>query len=178
MKGIVFNLLEAVVTQHRGEDAWDDLLDLAEVDGAYTSLGSYPDEDMLALVAAASAAYGLSQRKVLRWFGREAMPLLAETYPDFFDKHVSTRPFLATLNSIIHPEVHKLYPGARCPHFELSSPAEDTIDMTYESPRGLCQLAHGFIEGASDHYGEEVAIEHLFCTHEGDEACVLRIAVA
>jgi len=42
MKGIVFNLLEEVVTTHHGSDTWDLLLDTARLDGAYTSLGSYP----------------------------------------------------------------------------------------------------------------------------------------
>ena len=35
MKGIVFNLLQEVVTQHYGEDVWDDLIDAAGVDGVY-----------------------------------------------------------------------------------------------------------------------------------------------
>ncbi|MBN3851729.1 heme NO-binding protein, partial [Paraburkholderia sp. Ac-20342] len=37
MKGIVFNLLEELVRREHGEDAWDDLLDAAHVQGAYTS---------------------------------------------------------------------------------------------------------------------------------------------
>ncbi len=44
MKGIIFNLVEDVVTQENGPDAWDDLLDAAHVDGAYTAVGSYDDE--------------------------------------------------------------------------------------------------------------------------------------
>ena len=46
MKGIIFNLLEEVVTQAHGEEVWDQLLDAAQVDGAFTSLGNYPDEDL------------------------------------------------------------------------------------------------------------------------------------
>ena len=29
MKGIIFNLLQDVVSQHHGEDVWDDLIDAA-----------------------------------------------------------------------------------------------------------------------------------------------------
>ena len=50
MKGIIFNLLEEVVTQEHGEEAWEDLLDRSGVEGAYTSLGSYPDQEFLALL--------------------------------------------------------------------------------------------------------------------------------
>src|SRR4029450_10824779 len=54
MKGVVFNLLEEVVRRRHGEDTWDALLDQAGLAGSYTSLGSYPDEDMSKLVLAAS----------------------------------------------------------------------------------------------------------------------------
>lgn len=54
MKSIIFNLLEQVVTDAHGEDIWDDLLAGAGLEGAYTSLGNYPDEDLLSPVSAAS----------------------------------------------------------------------------------------------------------------------------
>jgi hypothetical protein len=46
VKGIVYNLLEEVVSAEHGEDTWDALVDAAGVDGVYTSLGSYADEDL------------------------------------------------------------------------------------------------------------------------------------
>ncbi|GBQ51026.1 heme NO-binding domain-containing protein [Komagataeibacter sucrofermentans] len=52
MKGIVFNILEEVVEKNHGAEAWDTLLEAANVSGAYTSLGSYPDAEMQALVVA------------------------------------------------------------------------------------------------------------------------------
>src|SRR5690349_8670133 len=104
MKGIVFNLLEEVVTREHGAATWDALLDAADLDGAYTSLGSYPDDEAHKLVMAASGALGIPPNEVLRWFGREAMPILADRYPGFFKPHKTTRPFLLSLNSIIHPE--------------------------------------------------------------------------
>src|SRR5688572_19259665 len=99
MKGVVFNLLEEVVRTEYGEDTWDNLLDEAGLDGAYASLGGYPDGDMMKLVMAASAALNLPPAAVVRWFGRKAIPLLHERYPDFFAGHASTRSFLLTLNS-------------------------------------------------------------------------------
>jgi hypothetical protein len=76
------------------------------------------------LLEAAPRALNMPSREVLRWFGREAMPRLAKRYPAFFEAHPSVRPFILTLNSIIHPEVHKLYPGARCPHFNFDDAAD------------------------------------------------------
>ena len=58
MKGIIFNVTEKAVTELLGEDAWDDLLDDAGLDGDYTALGTYADEDLLALVSAAATKTG------------------------------------------------------------------------------------------------------------------------
>jgi hypothetical protein len=176
MKGIVFNLLEEVVSRHHGASTWDDLLDAAGLSGAYTSLGSYPDEHVITLVKAASEALGTTPSEVLRWFGREAMPVLAERYPLFFSAHASARPFLLSLNSIIHPEVRKLYPGADVPVFQFSDDVDGALLMKYESARKLCALAEGFVEGAGVHYGEAIAFEHQRCMHKGDDACLFRIA--
>ena len=52
MKGVVFNLLEEAVIQKHGEDVWDALLDSAGLDGSYTSLGNYADDEMSRLVLA------------------------------------------------------------------------------------------------------------------------------
>jgi hypothetical protein len=175
MKGIVFNLLEELVCRDHGEDTWDGLLEAAGVEGAYTSLGTYPDEELLKLVTAASAALQMPSEAVVRWFGRSTMPLLAERYPSFFAPHAATRPFLLTLNDIIHPEVQKIYPGAYVPVFEFDTSSPDVLLMGYKSIRRLCALAQGFVEGAADHYGEDLTFEHVKCMHRGDEKCVFRI---
>jgi len=175
MKGIVFNLLETVVVQSHGEAAWDDLLDATGLAGSYTSLGSYPDEEIEKLVGAGSQALGLTPNDLLRWFGREAMPLLAKQYPVFFTEHRTTLPFVLSVNDIIHPEVRKLYAGAHCPFFRFEETADGAVVMNYDSPRKLCALAHGFIEGAGDHFNEAIAVEHLSCMHDGDPKCRLSI---
>ena len=176
MKGVVFNLLEAVVQREMGDDTWDALLEQAQLDGAYTSLGNYPDDEMMKLVAVASSALKKSP-DIVRWFGRSAIPLLATKHPQFFEAHKSTRPFLLTLNDVIHMEVRKLYPGADVPVFNYDTSSPDVLLMEYMSPRKLCALAEGFIEGTAAHYGEELTLEQPTCMKRGDHKCVLRISV-
>ena len=175
MKGIIVNLLESVVRREYGDSFWDELLDAAHLDGAYTSLGSYPDEDLVKLVRAASSTLNLPMGAVIRWFGRKALPLLAKNYPHFFEGHRSARTFLLTLNDVIHSEVRKIYPGAEVPEFDYDTSLTDELLMGYRSPRKLCALAHGFIEGAAAHYGEELVFEQPKCMHNGDEKCVFKI---
>ncbi len=175
MKGIIFNILEEAVTLEHGPDTWDDLLDSAGVDGSFTSLGSYPDETMLALVDAAAGATGATPADILRWFGEAAMPQLAERYGVFFKGHRSARSFILSVNEIIHPEVRKLYSGAGCPHFQFSTAPDGDLIIGYQSPRRLCALAEGFIRGAAAHYGEQVTISHLACMLEDSPVCRLRV---
>ena len=174
MKGVIFNLLEGVASDVLGEDGWDDAIDRAGVDGAYTAIGSYPDEDFLRLLDALPLDGVEGSEARLRWFGRQAMPLLAARYDVFFVEHQTTRTFLLTLNDIIHPEVRKLYPGADVPVFDFDTDGpEGTLVIGYRSSRRLCALAEGFIEGAADHFGEIVRISQSLCLKEGADCCLI-----
>ena len=175
MKGIVFNLLQESIEKLFGEEAWDSLLDASGLSGAYTSLGSYPDQELFTLVEATSVLVKKDQAEILRCFGRTAMPMLQTRYPEFFTMHRSARSFILSVNDIIHPEVRKLYAGASCPHFHFDEDTEGRLLLGYRSPRQLCQLAHGFIEGSLDYFGEQATIEHLLCMHRGDGICRMSI---
>jgi hypothetical protein len=176
LKGIVFNLLEQMVSRDHGEDTWDDLLSTAGLMGAYTSLGSYPDEHLGKLLTAASETLDVPAQDVVRWFGREALPLLAQAYPGFFTPHTDTRSFILTLNDIIHPEVRKLYPGADVPDFDFDAPPDGTLRLGYDSHRKMCAFAEGLIEGAAAWFDEQAAISQPRCMLRGDDRCDLVIA--
>lgn len=178
MKGIIFNLLSESVIQEFGENTWDDLLDAAGLDGAYTSLGSYDDAEIFKLVGVASEKLMLPPDEVLRWFGRTAMPLLQKRYPGFFATHDNTRSFALTLNDIIHPEVRKLYPGAITPVFDFDNSNPEELVMGYRSARKLCALAEGFLAGAATHYGESLDFHQPCCMNRGDEKCVFNLKFA
>jgi hypothetical protein len=173
VKGILFNLAEEVVTAEHGEDVWDAILDGAGLSGSYTSLGSYPDEDLRAIVSSAARLLGSDDTTVLRHVARGALPLLAQRYPRFFAPHTNARDFVLTLNDIIHPEVRKLYAGADVPSFGYELHADDAVTLTYTSPRRLCTLAEGFITGAAEQYGQSVSIEQPVCMLRGDAVCRL-----
>jgi hypothetical protein len=177
MKGIIFNLLEEVVTTHIDEKTWDGILESAGAGGAYTSLGNYPDEEFVKLLGVLAQQSGKSDRETLKWFGQLSMPFLAQRYPEFFTAHTGMRSFLLSLNDVIHAEVRKLYPGAEVPRFEFETPAgaaaHDTLIIHYRSKRRLCQLAEGFIAGAADHFGEKMTVTQPSCMLDGAAACAL-----
>ena len=174
MKGIIFNVVEEVVFDRFGPDAWDAMLETCGLDGVYTSLGSYPDEELNKLVEAACSMTQATSADILRVIGSGAMPRLQERYPTFFDAAPNARSFILSLNSIIHPEVRKLYTGAGCPHFHFGHQDDDLL-MGYNSPRKLCHLAHGFIDGLAKIYDETIIVDQPRCMHNGDASCQLRL---
>lgn len=176
MKGVVFTLLQQLVTNEYGENTWDDLLDAAGVDGAYTSVASYPDEEMTSLVQAASTALNVSEDDVLIWFGRNCMPLFAESFPHVFEGHADARSLVLTLNDVIHPEVRKLFPGAYVPEFAFDDSDPASLSLSYTSKRRLCSFAEGLLMGAADHFGEQAAVVHERCMKRGDDACLIGVS--
>lgn len=173
MKGVLFNIVEDVVTSEFGPDVWDDLLGAAGLDGVYTSLGNYDDAEFEAIVVAASEALTLPRSEVLRFAGRRAFPLLVARYPDDPAEYGSSRELLAHLDEVIHPQVLTLYPGASPPRFDMAERSEGEAVLVYRSGRRLCHLAEGLIAGAADAYGETVEVDQSQCVLEGADDCHL-----
>lgn len=120
-------------------------------------------------------ALNLPQEEMLRWFGQEAIPFLAELYPDFFQAHCTTQPFILSLNNIIHPEVSKDYPSAALPMPDFSDGANGSLLEGCQFSRKLCTLAQGFVEGTAAYYCETVMISHVKCMHQDDAKCLFQI---
>ena len=173
MKGVIFNVIEEAIVAEHGDEVWDSLLDAAGVDGAYTALGDYPDDELFRLVAAGSAALGVAERELIRRLGRTSLLALSERYPHFFTPHVEALSFVLSINDVIHPEVRKLHGAATPPWFTFEMTAQGGLRVGYHSARRLCDLAEGMLTGAADHYGETVTIRHESCLREGDDSCVL-----
>ncbi len=174
MKGVIFNLLEEAVTVEFGSDTWEDLLDDAGLDGAYTSLGDYDDAQVAALVSAASKRLSITSGEVLMWFGQRAMPMLRKRYPALFADHASSRGFVMSVNKIVHPEVRKLYSGTKCPFFHFREAEDGSVAIRYESSRGLFDLARGFVLGAAALWGERVDITCLAAPNGVVDTMVVR----
>lgn len=177
MKGVVFNLLEEAVTAAHDEAYWDAILREANLVGSYTSLGNYPDSELVRLVEVYGRGRGLQPAEVLRWFGPHMIRAFARRLPGLFAAHNNLRSFLLSLNTLIHPEVRKLYPDAHVPEFEFEEPAHDQLVIRYCSPRRLCALAEGLMVGAAAHYHTPIDLTHPECMHQGHAKCRLEVRI-
>ena len=82
MKGIAFTEFLKMVSQRHGDDLVDDLIEDAQLPhgGAYTSVGTYPHSEMVALVLAMSQRTGLSFNQLLEAFEKR-LRLSEQFYP-------------------------------------------------------------------------------------------------
>jgi hypothetical protein len=175
MKGIIFNIVESVVVAENGIDAWDDVIDESGVLGAYTSLGTYPDSDLLAIAGVVADRGQTTLSNVIRHVGHQGLSRIYDRYPEFFTPHKDVISFLLTIDELIHPEVRSLYPGADVPRFSYNLINETTLELTYQSLRKRCDFAEGMIMGAAEHYGQSVEIVQPRCMLDGDRECLLRV---
>lgn len=171
MKGVLFEVVREVVSEVWSEDEWDDILDEAGVVGAYTSLGTYPDAELGAIVATACRRNGLSADDLVRTVGERGFAHLARRAAGLVDRFDGWRPLVSSLNDVIHPEVEKLYPGANAPVFRVLG--VEPLRLRYESERHLCHLAEGLLVGAAAWFGETITVTRDRCRADGDTVCEL-----
>jgi hypothetical protein len=105
-------------------------------------------------------------------FGNYMLGRFADIHPEFFADHTA-KSFLKSVHDVIHVEVRKLHPDVVLPEFTYEDPADNALVMHYHSPRKLCQLAEGLIEGAAKQFDIEVSIKHDICMHDGADHCEL-----
>jgi hypothetical protein len=174
VKGVLFNIVEDVVTRALGADEWDDIVDAAAVSGAYTSLGNYPDADLGAIVDTVADRLSMSVADTLRLVGRLGFEHLAARAPELLATHSDWRSVLLSLDEIIHPEVLKIYPDSEVPGSDVSTDG-DALLFGYTSSRNMCALADGLIVGCGSWYGTELHVDHVTCVHADDSSCTMRV---
>ncbi len=173
MKGTVFNILNEMVEEVAGYETWEAVLTEAGSDGIFISSDTYPDEDLLALVGALSKLTGTPADDLVFAFGQYMTPYFAREFPMFFTEGSSLREFLLTVDKVIHVEVRKLYPDAELPTLAYDESDPTRLVMHYSSPRKMCRLAEGLIDGAAQHFGETYDIHHDVCMHRASDHCEL-----
>lgn len=161
MKGVVFTELLEMVEARFSADMVDDIIDDAQLPsgGVYTSVGTYPHEEIVALVVALSQRSGLAVRDLLLAFGEHLFGRFVAGYPAFFVNVSDAFVFLAGIEDIIHTEVRKLYPDAELPRFDIERHDSQQLVLVYDSRRHFEDLAEGLMRGCIAHFGGGIAIQ-------------------
>lgn len=175
MKGVVFDMLRDMVEEHYGLEGWQAVLEESGSDGLYLSTETYDDDELLGLVNAASVVSGVVVNDLVFAFGRFMVGEFYKRFPGYFDASPSLLDFLLSVDQVIHTEVRKLYPDAQLPEFRYDQTDAEQLVMEYRSPRKLCRLAEGLIDGSAHFFKQNYQLDHSVCMHKGDDCCRLAI---
>lgn len=161
MKGVVFTEFLEMVERRFSADMVDDIIDDAHLPhgGVYTSVGTYPHSEMVAMVVALSQHSGMPVPDLVRAFGEYLFGRFVLAYPSFFEGVTGAFEFLSGIEDIIHAEVLKLYPDAELPRFIVEHHDAQKLVLHYLSPRHFEDLAEGLMHGCVAHFGEPIRIE-------------------
>lgn len=169
MHGVIFtSLREYLTASHGTELAGDVFADQPD----FLPTESYPDEQFLLLVGRATRATGRSADALIHDFGVfTAITTFTRLYPAYFAVAASAHEFLLTVEARIHELVRATIPQAAPPKLRVTELDGDRVSIVYSSPRRLCVLLRGLVQGTASHYGEQATLDEETCMHRGDAAC-------
>jgi len=127
-------------------------------DAVFNPVEHYDASVLLGLVDRVAARHGTNAPAILRSFGVHLFGRFVALYPVFFVEAGSALELLAAINTEVHGEVQKLYPGARFPHFEVERPSPARLELVYHSELPLADLAEGLVRGCIAHFGDDVRV--------------------
>lgn len=133
----------------------------------------YDDATLLAGVGAASRLTRLTADTLLREYGRYFIVNgLTRHLCAYLLTQVHTGRDLLLTMADAHAQMHRS-DGITPPLFEYEaiSPNPNELALIYDSPRQLCSVLWGAIEGAAERYGERVQIVESTCMKRGAAQC-------
>jgi hypothetical protein len=161
MKGLIFREFIDMVETQFSPQMVDDIIQASTLEsgGAYTTVGTYPHDEMLQLVEQLSIRSEIPIPGLLRHFGRHLFHRFTVIHPEYITSHASAFDLLKVLDDDVHVEVRKLYQDAEVPTFDYQDLSDNRMLFIYQSSRPLADCAHGLIEGCIEHFGETMKIE-------------------
>jgi len=173
MKGVIFNLLESFISEGWGADVYEEIFSACPLHTKepFVGPGTYPDADLLAIVAKTCERLGVSPADALHAFGKFCFPKLAARVPQLLAGHTHPKTFLKSIDNVIHVEVKKLFKDAVTPRITYVDPGPGKIVLRYESRRQVCALMTGLLAGSGDYFSTPLSWHETQCTHTGADAC-------
>lgn len=176
MHGIICFHLEQFARERFGPEIWSDVHYAAAIPvRTYSPTREYPDEEVMSLLRKLAEAAGQPLPDLLRSVGQYLAPHVLAMYSTLVRPEQSTLAVLATTEEIGHRTVRLRNPGLRPPMLTCLWRTENELELIYSSPRKLCVLAQGIIEGVARAFDEQVTVEERACMLRGDPYCCFAV---
>jgi hypothetical protein len=180
MHGLIFVTWEKYLSERFSGSVLKQYQDTIGRTPATAPLASHVYDDEL-LLAAVTAMHEISKIPVdtlLQEFGYHFIinGLTRHLCAYILTQVQSARDLLLAMHDA-HEQMSRLPDGLTPPLFKYAAyPGKpNELTLIYDSPRKLCPLLMGAIEGAAERYGEHTSILEQTCMRHGDSVCTIRI---
>lgn len=176
MQGIIFVTWEKFLAERFGNSFLKMYRTIIGETPATSPLASrvYDDETLVAGVGVACQLTGLSADMMLREYGRYFMinGLTSHLCAYLLAQVRSGRELLLAMRDA-HAQMRRTPDGLTPPLFSYEVIPGDShaFALVYDSPRKLCPVLLGAIEGAAERYGEKVKVTERTCMKHGAAMC-------
>jgi Haem-NO-binding len=182
MHGLIFVTWEKYLTDRFGGSLLKAYRDAIGETPANSPLASrlYDDATLLAGVGAASRLTGVAADRLLREYGRYFIlnGLTSHLCSYVLSQIHSGRELLLAMRDV-HARLRQTREGLTPPLFNYETPSSaNEVVLLYDSPRQLCSVLWGAIEGAAERFGEQVQIFEQSCMKKQASICRLHAAFA
>lgn len=163
MKGIVYIKFSEMVEEKFGPNVLDDIIEMSDLpsQGIYTASGYYDHTEIVKLTMSLSKVSKMPPGDLLFAFGDYLFSDLYRMRPELAAFAKTSFDLISSIDSVIHPEVLKLYPDAQLPKFETIGRDDDSLSIVYRSSRHFDKLAEGLMNGCFTHFEEHISIVML-----------------
>lgn len=161
MKGIIFREFINLVETEFSIEIADAIITASQIksNGSFTTIGTYPTDEMLALVNELSNVSKMSVPALFNVFGRHLFKRFTAIHATYVTPHSTVFELLRSLDNHIHVEVRKLYSEAELPSFTHEMVNADCMILDYRSKRMLADFAEGMLHGCIEHFNDAVHVD-------------------
>lgn len=173
MHGSIFSEFRRYVETKASAGDWSAITSAASAHESHDPLRDYPDEELNALLAASVRRFDTTAAALLHDFGIFIAPALLKMFWGAIRPEWRALDVIEHTDDTIHSIVRLETPASRPPYLMARRTGPAEVEVIYNSPRRLCDLAKGIATGVAKEYNETISIEETECMHTGAERCVL-----
>ncbi len=175
---LLLHLKQYIGQKHPEDEAWDLLFQRARIEFVvFTPMTNYPPMIAARVLCAAAELRDEDIPTFLRGYGRYLFPELMKVYGSSF--HYTNHPGdvfqLLQQMEVFYKRIRAS--GVMDPPrfmFEKESQRKATLHMRSSLddifPQ-ICQLGHGMLDAAADHFGQRMGVKQVACVSSGDPFC-------
>ncbi|KAM8977602.1 guanylate cyclase soluble subunit beta-2-like [Pelodytes ibericus] len=169
MYGFINTCLKSLVTEKFGEDTWEKLTSLAQVQDTFMTYEVYDDVITLRLIKEACKMLDVSEEDLLKLFGTYFFSFCKQSGYDRMLRSLggNLMEFIENLDAL-HSYLAHSYKEMNAPSFRVEKQDGGAMILHYYSDRsGFCHIVPGIIESvAKDFFDSEVTMRIIYESEE------------